>query len=216
MNHLRSSLRPLALAALVAASSAAHAELTLYTDEASFLAAISNAATDTFDDLAPGVGFDGPVQRSAGIVSYTVSSGPNSNILYGAGTVGDPWLSSNNARDTITFDGFSAGTYAAGANFFGSDIDGNFLQRGVVIVSATDTDGSLQTFRVRASESTFIGFVSDEALTSLSVRVLSLRNNPVWPTVDNLTVAAVPEPGTYAMLLAGLGVLGFLARRRQG
>lgn len=28
-------------------------------------------------------------------------------------------------------------------------------------------------------------------------------------------VSAVPEPGTYAMLLAGLGLLGFVARRRQ-
>lgn len=31
-----------------------------------------------------------------------------------------------------------------------------------------------------------------------------------------LSVTPVPEPGTVAMLLAGLGVLGFLARRRQG
>lgn len=29
-------------------------------------------------------------------------------------------------------------------------------------------------------------------------------------------ISAVPEPETYAMLLAGLGLLGFLARRRQG
>jgi hypothetical protein len=29
------------------------------------------------------------------------------------------------------------------------------------------------------------------------------------------TVTAVPEPGTYAMILAGLGVMGFVARRRR-
>ena len=29
------------------------------------------------------------------------------------------------------------------------------------------------------------------------------------------TVAAVPEPETYAMLLSGLGLIGFVARRRQ-
>jgi len=35
--------------------------------------------------------------------------------------------------------------------------------------------------------------------------------------IDNLSfsVTAVPEPGTYALLLAGLGVIGFLARRRR-
>ena len=32
---------------------------------------------------------------------------------------------------------------------------------------------------------------------------------------DLITVSAVPEPQTYAMLLAGLGTVGFLARRRR-
>ncbi len=31
---------------------------------------------------------------------------------------------------------------------------------------------------------------------------------------DMLTVTAVPEPSTYAMLLAGLGAMGFISRRR--
>jgi hypothetical protein len=36
--------------------------------------------------------------------------------------------------------------------------------------------------------------------------------------IDNVTlsVTAVPEPGTYAMLLAGLGAIGFIARRHRG
>jgi len=37
--------------------------------------------------------------------------------------------------------------------------------------------------------------------------------------IDNMTLsvtAAVPEPGSFAMLLAGLGAVGFVARRRRG
>jgi hypothetical protein len=37
-------------------------------------------------------------------------------------------------------------------------------------------------------------------------------------TIDNfnaVAVTAVPEPETYAMLIAGLGFLGFMARRRK-
>lgn len=35
------------------------------------------------------------------------------------------------------------------------------------------------------------------------------------PTLDNVVLTAVPEPESAAMLLAGLGVIGFLARRRR-
>lgn len=40
-------------------------------------------------------------------------------------------------------------------------------------------------------------------------------NQPNWDLVFQTQVAAVPEPETYAMLLAGLGLLGFAARRKK-
>ena len=32
--------------------------------------------------------------------------------------------------------------------------------------------------------------------------------------LDNVSVTAVPEPETYALMLAGLGLIGFSVRRR--
>jgi len=40
--------------------------------------------------------------------------------------------------------------------------------------------------------------------------------NEVSGTTTLYSISAVPEPGTYAMLLAGVGVVGWLARRRGG
>lgn len=35
-----------------------------------------------------------------------------------------------------------------------------------------------------------------------------------YAEIDTDTVSAVPEPGTYAMMIAGMGILGFSARRK--
>jgi hypothetical protein len=57
-------------------------------------------------------------------------------------------------------------------------------------------------------------------MTSLVLSAVQPAAGPLWPTADNLTLATglvaapVPEPETYALLLSGLGVLGFVARRR--
>jgi probable HAF family extracellular repeat protein len=45
---------------------------------------------------------------------------------------------------------------------------------------------------------------------SASNRLLGIREHAFL-----LSVTAVPEPETYAMMLAGLGLMGFVARRRK-
>ncbi|MBA5637318.1 PEP-CTERM sorting domain-containing protein [Duganella sp. LX20W] len=48
--------------------------------------------------------------------------------------------------------------------------------------------------------------------------VLTVMGNVITPSASysgDINVAAVPEPETYGMLLAGLGVVGWLARRRK-
>lgn len=44
---------------------------------------------------------------------------------------------------------------------------------------------------------------------------LSQRENSLTLNVNGTVAAAVPEPETYAMILSGLGFMGFLARRRK-
>jgi hypothetical protein len=47
------------------------------------------------------------------------------------------------------------------------------------------------------------------------INSLTFRSNSNAFEVDNLRVATVPEPGTYALLLSGMGVMGFVAKRRK-
>lgn len=215
--QLSQMLKPLAAAALLALSAGAQAAITVYTSQASFLSAIGAYVVETFDDLTPGTATPaGPLSRSVGGISYDVASSPNSPILYGAGSLADPWLSTNNANDRITFSSFSPGVYAAGAQVFGSDVVGDYLARGLVVIRASNGIDTETQFSFRAPQATFFGFVSDSPLTTLEIQMFSSDANPVWPTVNDMILAAVPEPETYALMLAGLAAIGFMARRRRG
>lgn len=43
----------------------------------------------------------------------------------------------------------------------------------------------------------------------------TVRNDFAGNYVGSVTVSAVPEPATYGMLLGGMGIVGWLARRRK-
>ena len=67
------------------------------------------------------------------------------------------------------------------------------------------TEGSALT-----TANLWLGTVGTGAAGGYSLTVLQSQSNQ-----DQLIATPIPEPETYAMLLAGLGLLGFAARRRK-
>lgn len=56
--------------------------------------------------------------------------------------------------------------------------------------------------------------VDQNGLYSFVLEVRAANDNLLGSTSMNVQVGAVPEPETYALMLAGLGVIGFASRRR--
>lgn len=209
----------LAGAALVATTTAANATVTVYTTLAAFNAATSALGTDTFNTgITPGAALPASLTRTAGAYGYTVSD--SATVLYGAGSAADPWLSNDTNAAVITFNAFTGGVSAAGGFFFGSDVAGAFVAAPLgITVTATDASGTVTQTLISPTQTTFLGFVSSSALTSLTVRA-TVPNSSYWATVNNLVlgqraVSAVPETATWAMMLVGFGMMGASIRYRR-
>jgi hypothetical protein len=206
----------LTFACLVVASSGSHAEITVFTSQASFLSAVSAPGVDTFAGFPTTIVTPSPIERAAGPYAYSASSATG---FFGAGTVADPALSTNSDSDVIMFFELSGGASAVGGVFFGTDIDGNFVDASMVL-TATDSLGASVTHTMLAGPSTFIGFVSTGTIASL-VLATSMPGEFVFPTVDDLTIAMasgvtpIPEAETWSLLLAGMATLSLYARRRR-
>ena len=213
-------IRGLVAAALVCGASVSQASLSIFTNEASFLAAVSAPGTDSFDDLTVFDNPASPLSRSAG--SYTYSASVSSSSFFNVGSPADIWLSTDDAAATVTFNLFSSGVSAIGGFFFATDFDGAFLANQSIQLAAVDADGSLmQIINEATLGASFLGFVSTGSLNSLTVTALQ-PTFPTWPTINNLTLAAalpqtndVPEPHSGLLLLSSMGILSLAGRRRS-
>ncbi|MEO8442126.1 MAG: FxDxF family PEP-CTERM protein [Betaproteobacteria bacterium] len=131
-----------------------------------------------------------------------LSTVPSALIFQGQGQIGFPY---NETVDTIvTFNiPFTFGT-AFELGIFANAIARTASQGAVEAINTATVDFSNTITWNGISAVTLNGQAVDYDLTSAS--------GVDWRTA---TVTAVPEPETYVMLLAGLGLLGFVARRRQ-
>jgi len=93
------------------------------------------------------------------------------------------------------------------------------------ILTVTSTGGVTQTFTtgslgfaVSNGDQGFSQYVQFTGLAGSKITALSFTNSPnndAFETANYSVTAPVPEPETYALLLAGLGAVGFVARRRR-
>lgn len=167
----------------------------------------------------------GPVSIPGGI-TFTAAPGNNGNS--GLGSVigqGDYGLASNGAiGGNATYIGLDSGTGFATLTF-ATDISsfGGFWNyapgTGTPVISAYDASNSLlgtYDLSVLAPISTPNGFnqFAFRGIQSDSTDIKSIQFSGAYIVLTGV-ISAIPEPETYAMLLAGLGLIGFMAQRRK-
>lgn len=219
-HHTFQRLATASLLALVAASGAQAANVTLFGDRTAFMSAIgaSPVVTQDFESFSAGTNLSG-VEILPGVTAATNLA--NLNVFQGSGDKEMFATTRNQPEATYTLN--IGGSYKS----FGFDIEAYNPATpgpGFLDIYFADGDATYQSIPVLPTNATendplFQGIVSDTAITKIVWREGPEIGGVACceeTALDNfVAVQAVPEPGTTAMLLAGLGIFGLPAVRRR-
>jgi hypothetical protein len=130
----------------------------------------------------------------------TVSLSLGANNFFNTEDAGDGVLSGG--LDVITFSGLAAGKYSLLVSIEGQNLTFDD--------SKSNLNGSFGEVFGKKAKFFEVDYSGNTPF------VLELYGNALTGAKysGSVTVSAVPEPTTYGMLLGGLGIMGFLARRK--
>lgn len=117
-----------------------------------------------------------------------------------------------NAGDTLTFNwNFFTNETSSGADYAFVSINGNLTQ----LATPSNASSSSLPYAYTTGFQTFSQTFNTASSITLAFGVVDVNDYNVTSALWFDNVAVVPEPETYAMFLAGLGLMGFASRRKQ-